>query len=105
KGISGNPKGRPKQCRNFDEELIRESSSLMTINENGRPKRVSKHKVAVKQLIKLAMTGSTQALRIYFERINLAAASQTNKPGKSDSVKDLTGEELMQIAIAGSKKK
>jgi hypothetical protein len=35
----------------------------MTINENGQRKRISKHKVAIKQLIKLAMTGNTQALR------------------------------------------
>jgi hypothetical protein len=36
KGVSGNPKGRPKKSLNFDDELIRESNSMMTINENGR---------------------------------------------------------------------
>jgi hypothetical protein len=66
KGVSGNPKGRPKNSLNFDDELIRESNSLMAINENGRRKRISKHKVAVKQLMKQAMTGRTQALRTYF---------------------------------------
>ena len=38
KGVSGNPRGRPKKSRDFDHELIRESESFMTINENGRPK-------------------------------------------------------------------
>ena len=45
----------------FDEELIRESESLMSITENGRRKRISKHKVVVKQLMKQAMTGNIPA--------------------------------------------
>ena len=111
KGVSGNPKGRPKQCRNFDDELIRESNSLMTINENGRRKRISKHKVAIKQLIKLAMTGSTQALRMYLdhhqrahERGDLVAGPQPNNSGKYDKFKNLTDEELMWIAAAALEK-
>jgi hypothetical protein len=35
KGISGNPRGRPKKSLDVDHELIRESKSVMTINENG----------------------------------------------------------------------
>ena len=36
KGVSGNPKGRPKKCRNSYDVLIRESESLMPITENGQ---------------------------------------------------------------------
>jgi hypothetical protein len=36
KGISGNPKGRPKKSLDFDHELIRESLSLITITDNGQ---------------------------------------------------------------------
>ena len=111
KGVSGNPKGRPKKSLNFDDELIRESNSLMTINENGQRKRISKHKVAIKQLIKLAMTGSTQALRMYLdhrqrahERGGLVAGSQPNNSRKYDKLKNLTDEELMWIAAAGLEK-
>lgn len=56
KGVSGNPRGRPKKSLDFDHELIRESESFMTVTENGRPKRISKHEVVVKQLMKQAMT-------------------------------------------------
>lgn len=38
KGMSGNPKRRPKKVLDFHQESIRESNSSMTINENGRPK-------------------------------------------------------------------
>jgi hypothetical protein len=86
----------PKKSLNFDDELIRESNSLMTINENGQRKRISKHKVAIKQLIKLAMTGNTQALRMYLdhhqrahERGDLVAGPQPNNSGKYDKVRKL----------------
>lgn len=107
KGISGNPKGRPKKPLDFDHELIRESNSLMTINENGQRKRISKHKVVIKQLTKQAMTGSPQAQRIYFglhqqahERVALVAGPQPNNSGKKDNVRSLTEEELTRRILA-----
>lgn len=110
KGVSGNPRGRPKKPLDVDHELIRESKSFMTINENGRRKRISKHEVVIKQLIKQAMTGSTQASRIYFglhqqahERVALVAGTQPNNSGKYD-ISNLTDEELMRIAVAGLEK-
>jgi hypothetical protein len=112
KNVSGNPKGRPKRCRNFDDELIRESESLMTINENGQRKRISKHEVVIKQLLKQAMTGSTQALRMYLdhrqrahERGGLVPGSQPNHSGQRNDFKNLTDEELMWIAAGGREKK
>jgi hypothetical protein len=108
KGVSGNPKGRPKKCRNFDEGLIRESKSFMTISENGRRKRISKHEVIIKQLIKLAMTGSTQALRIYLtlyhqahERATLFAGFQPDNSEHYNNVRNWTTEEL-ELFIADS---
>jgi len=107
KGISGNPRGRPKKSLDFDHELIRESKSFMTINENGQRKRISKHEVVVKQLMKQAMTGSAQAQRIYFgvhqqaiERVALVAGLQPNNSGKSDDANDLSDEELTRIVVA-----
>ena len=105
KGISGNPRGRPKKSLDFDHGLIRESESYVPINENGRRKRVSKHEVAIKQLMKLAMTGSIQALRLYLgvhrqahEKVALVAGPRPNNSGKYD-VKNLTDEELTRILL------
>jgi uncharacterized protein DUF5681 len=106
KGVSGNPKGRPKKCRNFDEELIRESESLMPITEKGQRKRLSKHKVAIKQLINQVISGNPSAQRMYFrllqqahERAALIVGLQTSNAGENDKVTYLTDEELMRIIL------
>jgi hypothetical protein len=112
KGVSGNPNGRPKKCRNFYEALIRESETLMPISENGQRKRLSKDEVAIKQLINQAMSGNPSAQRMYFRLLELAHANgalarglQTNNAGKKDKVTDFTDEELMRIIAADLKKK
>ncbi len=113
KGVSGNPKGRPKKAPNFDHELIRESKSSITINDNGRRSRISKHSGVIKQLINKALTGNISAARTYLglrqqalERAALSAAHQCSDP-ESEIYKEannLTDEELMRIVVAGQKK-
>jgi uncharacterized protein DUF5681 len=104
KGTSGNPKGRPKKVPDFDYELIRESQSFLTVNENGRRKRISKHEVVIKQLMKQAMTGSPQAQKLYLghrqqalERRALVAAAQPSNLGSRNDPKKFTNEELEAI--------
>jgi len=107
KGVSGNPRGRPKKALDVDHELIRESKSLMTITENGQRKRITKHEIVIKQLMKQAMSGSIPALRVYFahhqeahERIALAGGHQPSDPGRYNDARKVTDEELMRILAA-----
>jgi hypothetical protein len=111
KGVSGNPKGRPKKAPDFDAELIREFKSLITINDNGRRARISKFQGIVKQLTNKALTGNISALRIFLavcqpalERAALSAASQSSHPKKNDFA-EMTDEELLEIINAGRKDK
>jgi hypothetical protein len=110
KGMSGNPRGRPKKSQDFHSILMKESRSLIPINENGRRSRISKQEALIKQLLNKAMTGNIPASRIYFglylqalERVALVASPQPNKSGKYDP-KSLTDEELERIIIAGREK-
>jgi hypothetical protein len=104
KGVSGNPKGRPKKAPDFDAALLRQAKSLITINENGRQIRVSKHDVAIRQLMRKAMTGDMNALKTYIgyyqqalERAALVAGSQPSDSGRYKDIKDYTEEELIKI--------
>ena len=102
KGVSGNSRYRPKQCRNFDEELIRESESLMTINENGQRKRISKLKGIAKQLTNKAVSGNMPALRTYVASLQQAhGRSLWWQSANPITLSTLTDKELMRIAAPG----
>jgi hypothetical protein len=111
KGLSGNPKGRPKKALEFDHALLRESRALVTINENGSRRRVSKHGLAIKQLLHKAIGGNVPALRDYLnrhqiasEKIALREASQSSGHKKRE-FREMTDEELLEIIQADSEDK
>jgi len=56
KGISGNPKGRPKKSPDFHSIFMKESKSFITINDNGQRRRISKLEGIVKQLTNKVVT-------------------------------------------------
>jgi len=103
KGASGNPAGRRKKPLDFDAALLREARSLMTITDNGRKKRVSKHDVVVKQMVNNAMKGKASAQRMYFDvskQVSDKTAqleAQCAKDIERKSAKDYTEEELRQF--------
>src|ERR1700761_7140705 len=72
KGVSGNPKGRPKKALDFDLELLRQSKATLVINESGRRRRISKHEAVSMQLINKAASGYIPALRTYVDRYERA---------------------------------
>jgi hypothetical protein len=110
KGISGNPKGRPKKALDFDHALLRESKVSVTINENGRPRRISKHSAVIKQLTHKAMSGNIPALRTYLDRYQIASekialleTTQSRDP-RTRPVRELTDEEIHERIIYLRKK-
>ena len=101
KGVSGNPNGRPRKTLDFDQELLREAKSLITINEGGHHRRISKHLAVIKQMMNNAMKGSASGQRIYrdayreaFERVTQLEAQHANECVRVRDVKQLTDEEL-----------
>jgi Family of unknown function (DUF5681) len=85
KGVSGNPKGRPKGVRNFQTELREELSSKITIQENGKRKRITKRRAVAKQITTKAANGDLKAIPLLLnqsqdlvsEREQLAAVFDT----------------------------
>ena len=63
KGLSGNPKGRPKVRRNLATVLERTLQEKVVIKENGVRRTVTKLEAAVKQLVNKAASGDLVAIR------------------------------------------
>jgi hypothetical protein len=57
KGSSGNPSGRPKGSLNLATVLDRMLRERVTIDENGRRKKITKMEAAIRQLVNRAVSG------------------------------------------------
>ena len=104
KGVSGNPKGRPKKARDFDHELLRESRASITLNENGSRRRISKHEAVIKQLLNKAMGGNIPAARTYLDRYRIASEkvaleATQSRDARTRPIRELTDEEIHERII------
>ena len=62
KGVSGNPKGRPKGSLNVATVFTKTLRERVVINEHGQRKSVTKLEAALKQLVNKAASGDLRAL-------------------------------------------
>jgi hypothetical protein len=64
-GQSGNPKGRRLGSRSLAALVAHELDQLITIKENGAPRRISKRQAVAKQLTNKIILGDPRALKLY----------------------------------------
>lgn len=95
KGVSGNPKGRPKGSLNVATAFTKALHEKVVINENGQRRVVTKLEAALKQLVNKAASGELRALRQLVELARDAEAKQ-NAPGTQDKVLNDLDQEVMQ---------
>jgi len=82
KGLSGNPKGRPKGSRNLETVLEETLEEKVVINENGVRRTVTKLEAAVKQLVNKAASGDLSAVRQLLARASSAEEEVTAPPAE-----------------------
>ena len=63
KGISGNPRGRPKGKRNLATVLQQTLNEMVVIEENGKKRTVTNLEAAIRRLVNSATSGDMQAFR------------------------------------------
>ena len=77
KGVSGNPKGRPKNSLNVATVFTKTLLEKVVINEHGQRKTVTKLEAALKQLTNRAASGDLRAVRQLVELARDAEAKQS----------------------------
>src|SRR5580698_3407993 len=80
KGVSGNPKGRPKGSRNVAAVFAKTLREKVVINEHGQRKTISKLEAAIKQFVNKAASGDLRALQML---VALAREAETREVSPS----------------------
>ncbi len=62
-GVSGNPKGRTKLIKDFKTDLRDELEEVITVQEGGKVKPITKQKALIKKLLSKALGGELGALK------------------------------------------
>jgi hypothetical protein len=96
KGVSGNPRGRPRGSLNVATVFTKTLRERVVINENGQRKTVTKLEAALKQMVNKAASGDIRALR---ELLELARDAEARRDGPG--VQNPAIEELDQEVIDG----
>jgi hypothetical protein len=100
KGVSGNPKGRPKGSLNVATVFARTLREKVVINEHGQRKTVTKLEAALKQLVNKGASGDLRAVSQLVDLAHDAEAKQNAAGLESPAI-----DELDQEVIAGIMKR
>jgi hypothetical protein len=99
KGISGNPKGRPKGSLNVATVFMKTLREKVVINEHGQRKTVTKLEAALKQLVNKAAGGELRAIGQLRDLAREAEEKQNAAAAQQSSVVDDLDQEVMQTIL------
>jgi Family of unknown function (DUF5681) len=85
KGVSGNPKGRPKRKRQLVSEIVSEVQNTSTAyREGGRTKQASRLELALKKLVNRALEGDARSAAELFA---LRTQAERNYGAKNEKIR------------------
>lgn len=83
KGVSGNPRGRPKGSRNVAAVFAKTLREKVVINEHGQRKTITKLEAAIKQFVNKAASGDLRALQLLVSLSREAEMQELSSPERS----------------------
>jgi hypothetical protein len=85
KGVSGNPKGRPKKSerswshRQRDQDTLLEANTLVSVRKNGKTELVPMERLIKRQLFTKAANGDLKAIKMAIPEIHRSQSSHQNR--------------------------
>ena len=95
KGISGNPKGRPKNNTTFAETVLDEMQEKIMVKESGKPKKITKKQALAKKLVAEALNGKNSAIKLLLPIF----ASETNLTKEVDEELSANDAQIIEDCI------
>ncbi len=83
-GQSGNPRGRPRGSKNLQTILREELDQKVQVTENGRPRMMTKRRIAVRQQVDKAVKGESKAFSVLV-KLDVDSGGSTAGPGSPDA--------------------
>jgi hypothetical protein len=80
KGLSGNPKGRPKHAGRLDYVLKTELDTVISLTIDGKPRNISKCEAMFRHLFAKALRGDSRALEIFLQHARKRDAEHPQPP-------------------------
>ncbi|MCH9806882.1 MAG: hypothetical protein K0U74_04050 [Alphaproteobacteria bacterium] len=99
-GQSGNPRGRPKKSKNVDTLLEKELDAIVTLQEGGKPIRITKREAIIKQFVNLAIKGNAKPLQMVLAHLDKTREPEPFVPSAEDDDEILRA--FGQMGPAGS---
>ena len=95
KGVSGNPRGRPKGKSSLLSDLKKIVNQKISINLNGQNMRLTKRQAFLQRVANDAIAGSASAARLLYELLKLEA-EQLDTEGMSASERNKQDQAILE---------
>jgi hypothetical protein len=98
KGVSGNPRGRPRGSKNLKTLARKVMNTKVTLRENGKTRTVSKAEAMLMAVFNRGLSGDPSAARISLSVMQLALAESEGQGATPDSAPLQTQDDLTVLS-------